>query len=277
MKGNLKKQIAYDLKMGIWGRRRIVLLYIVIVIGLCASITAEAHSRRLNSPMLMDYLAKIFSGMQEYSHMDRTESFKIPGEWVVIQMLYLLFVGIYPKVDFSERGYQNMIRSKRKVNWWISKCVWIVASTCLYYAVLYVVGLIFSFVQNGMNIGGNQDIWRIGISRLSNKQLFLALFILPMLVSCTYGMMQLVLSFIWSPIIGILALTLLNVASAYWCNVFLVGNYTMLYRNKDIMVNNGVNSETGVFLCGAIIIFCVLAGSKYFSKLDITLNKFLIK
>lgn len=272
MKNSLKKQLKYDVKTGIVNEWKIYLLFAVTIVVLCASISNEAYSRRLGSLKFVDYLTKIFCGMKDFSDVERTATFLIPQEWLIVQIFFIIMVSRYPKTDFDERGYQVLIRSKSKKNWWTSKCVWVLCSTVLYYVILYFIIVVFALFSSGLSLETKSDIWKNGVIIINNKKFIETVFIMPAVVSFTFGIFEMCISFLTSPIIAVFCILTYLVMSAYWCNPVLIGNYTMLLRKEEIIGNQGVNSEMGVVICFILTALCIAIGYKYMKKTDISLN-----
>ncbi len=271
MKNSLKNNIKYDLITGIKNRWRIYLLFTVVTIILCASISNEAYRRRLGSISLVEYLIKVFMGMKDFSNADRTAIFSIPYEWFIVQSFFIIMMSGYPKADFNERGYQVLIRSKSKKKWWFSKCVWLLCSTVLYYSILYLIIMVFAYFSAGLSLDTRSDIWKCGVNILNRKNIITAVFIMPAIVSFTLGILEMCIAFLTSTIIAVFCTLSYLVMSAYWSNPILIGNYTMVLRNETIIGRQGVNSEMGFSLCFVLSVLCIIIGYKHLKKTDIML------
>lgn len=271
MKNSLKNNIKYDLITGIKNRWSIYLLFTVVTIILCASISNEAYRRRLGSISLVEYLIKVFMGMKDFSNADRTAIFSIPYEWFIVQSFFIIMMSGYPKADFNERGYQVLIRSKSKKKWWFSKCVWLLCSTVLYYSILYLIIMVFAYFSAGLSLDTRSDIWKCGVNILNRKNIITAVFIMPAIVSLTLGILEMCIAFLTSTIIAVFCTLSYLVMSAYWSNPILIGNYTMVLRNEAIIGRQGVNSEMGFSLCFVLSVLCIIIGYKHLKKTDIML------
>lgn len=85
------------------------------------------------------------------------------------------------------------------------------------------------------------------LAGLSGLEIILPLLILPLLVSITLGLLQMLLSFIFSPIIGYMLSIVILVVSVYKESPLLIGNYSMMARNK-LFMGDGVDLAAGVVL-----------------------------
>ena len=59
--------------------------------------------------------------------------------------------------------------------------------------------------------------------------------------------------------------------SAYYINPLLLGNYAMSQRN-DLLIDNGVNTKTGIVFSLALLVLSCVVGLFIFRRYDI-LNK----
>lgn len=66
-----------------------------------------------------------------------SDSYVLPAFWLGIQIVIGFLVGYYPVNDMHTYGQQVLIRSKKRTKWWISKCVWNVATVIYCYVVMY--------------------------------------------------------------------------------------------------------------------------------------------
>ena len=272
MKNKVRQQIAYDIRMGIVRRWKPYLFFSIVMIVLCFSINGEARERILPKLNAADIYVKLFGGMHDFSDAERTQTFHIPAEWLIIQLGFVLMTIKYPKSDFVERGMQVFIRTKSKKNWWLGKCVWLIGNTILYYAILHIVVLAFSCFLGGCSLNQEEDIWKVGIIMKANWKNCLALYGMPFLVSLTLGHLCLAFSLLYSPMIALCTSTACLVASAYWCHPLLIGNYTMLLRNDSFIGTEGVDNIMGFIICICINGILGWITYWYFRKADIFLE-----
>ena len=182
--------------------------------------------------------------------------------------IYVLFaIGTYPKAEYTERGYQFLIRAGNKWCWWIGKCVYIFFSVILYYLCIVLTGSIFSALNGGKYTVINKEICermlKVDISNISGIKMYLCLVIMPVLLFLVISFACMSISFLTNNILAIIMLMGYLSVSAYWCNALLLGNYTMLLRAHIMPFTIGIIiSIIVLFLCGVL-------GYRYFNKLDI--------
>lgn len=263
------RQIRYDIQTGILLAWKDYSLLILVVILIIFAMYNKIYSNAIiqnRDIQWVDYLSGFFMGMKEFSSMDRNISFNIPIEWFLIQVGFYLTIAKYPLVDFKERGYQFLIRSGSKRNWWYSKCIWVCIHTLVYYGVIYLTTMIVSGITGKLYLWNVQDIWGLQMNRFSPKQLILTIFIMPVLIAMASGMLEMVLSFIWNPLLAVISMLVVCVASAYWFNPLLPGNYIMLLRNKWLFSSYNISLSFGIIYSIVVGIISAVGGYYYFLR-----------
>lgn len=258
---SLRNQVRYDLRVGLeW---RFYLCFFLIFLFLGGSVLFAGRGAGISELNFMDYLVKIFEGIEEFQRMDRISSFYIPKEWLIVQFPFFVYIAKYPKRDWDQRGAQTVLRSQSKVFWWLGKCVWLLASAVLYYIVFYL-----AIAMVAVSFGGSldlqiRDVWEIGLGELRGQEGIRTLLLMPCLCSIAVGMLQMFLSFVFSPIIALCISIAYLVLSVAVEKSWILGNYTMLIRNRRLDVMKGVENGTGILMSACIIGFGILMGMKY--------------
>ena len=145
----LKRQIKHDVKNGICRRYKIYLLFIILLSVILAFWNKKISLNMDNKAGIIDYLMYIFSGKEEVGTLTNQDIFDIPIAWLFVHIYVLFAIGTYPKAEYTERGYQFLIRAGNKWCWWIGKCVYIFFSVILYYLCIVLTGSIFSALNGG--------------------------------------------------------------------------------------------------------------------------------
>jgi len=89
---------------------------------------------------------------------------------------------------------------------------------------------------------------------------------MPVLVSTVIGLGQIFLELVVSPMIAIIVSCGYLLASLYWCNPLLLGNYSMIERNRAFIGEKGVSSIIGVTLCVAAMNDDLFPGKQIYKK-----------
>lgn len=267
----LKHQIAYDIQYGIVLQYKKFLFFMLIIVCLFLLFNRRVSECPLISEDSIagfwDYLIYLFRGKEEIRSPNQLDIFNIPIEWLLIHSYFFFTIGTFPKEEYVERGYQFLLRTGNKWHWWFSKVVYMILTVFLYFIGIAVVAFGFSMV-GGANIHDvNKEICYhvvgIDVSEIGTSDIILGTFIMPLIVVITLCIAEMLISFLVSSVVAVIVLLGYLSASAYWCNEWLLGNYTMLVRTHKVSFLVGI-----VISCGSIVIFNIL-GYFYFKGLDV--------
>ncbi|MDD4369591.1 MAG: hypothetical protein PHD56_00705 [Anaerostipes sp.] len=258
---SFKQQLKYEYRAGIKVRWKQYMGLVLVFFLLGACIYHSAGEKVAGNLTLTDYLVKIFSGIDEMKKADRTMAFYLPKEWGVVEILYLLFVVNYPKSDYEQRGYQVILRTKSKSMWWIGKCSWLVMTTICYYGIFYLVMLVCSmFRYQDMTV---RNVWGIQQIILSHGEGILSIYLMPWITMLAIAFVMILLSMTFNQIVAVSAAICYLISAVYISKSWLLGNYTMLLRNQQILGSDGVTCRQGILFSLGIIIITTLVGMKY--------------
>lgn len=276
----LLRQISFDLKQGIGMKKKNFLVPVLLLVIMCTGyyLTLLRGSREPGAkigPAVLDYLFYAFEGMPLFRK-ELREAFFIPAGWVVFYFWLVYINGKYPKTYLSGIGTQVLLRSGNIQYWWLSKCIWTVAHTCLYYAAAYVTIAAFAILTGSWKLGLTPEyhtkVLPASLEAVSIQRFLLIAVVLPILVSIALCLLQTILSLLTNTVIGILGLVAILIASAYVCTWYWVGNYLMVLRN-DSFEPKGVPLGTGCLIAGALSVVCILTGGLILRKKDFIYRK----
>ena len=119
-----------------------------------------------------------------------------------------------------------------------------------------------------LNVSVNNEINGIELNINNNTAALFAIYGLPVIASIAASLMQMMLSFVLSPIYSFIITIGYYVISAYYCSPFLIGNYSMMLRNASL--NNGsIESLFAVAICSILCIASIIIGIAHIDKIDI--------
>lgn len=228
-----RKQIRYDIHSGTKKAWKLHALYI-FAFGLITFVLVNKMQLMLEAQnevcSWMDIVYKYFEGQKPFTGQQSNTKFDMPFYWFLFHIGSLFLIVRYPRWDYTERGYQFLLRSRSKKNWWFSKCVWTIFETLLYLVIFYSVIILVAKGYNCSLSWKAKNIYGLQLQNLSNIWLF-ALFIgLPFLVIAAKSLVVLMLSFLWNDVGAIVCSIFILIAEAYWETPFFLGNYNMLCR-----------------------------------------------
>ncbi len=105
-------------------------------------------------------------------------------------------------------------------------------------------------------------------SGVTERMLAVTLLLLPFLTAVAIGQLQMVLSLVISPIGSMAAVLGLHVASAYSFHIWLIGNCSMIQRNRIVIID-GITSTDAIALDVAIMLASIIVGMVIIKRKDI--------
>ena len=221
---------------------------------------------------ILDRLTFLFKGMTEYRF--ETE-FKLPTQWLVFHAYLLFMVDFYPVNELTYNGGQAFIRSGKREYWLLSKMMWVISTVVSYYMLLAIILVIFSLSANGFSTGSfwnspnaMMDIFGIDLTGLSQTEIILYWWGMPLIVSIALCITEAILSLFIQPVISFFIMFAYLIASAYCMNPAFLGNYAMLKRQDFTSGVSSISPQNCLISCMLLIIIAVTAGTLCFKRKD---------
>lgn len=271
------KMCIHDFKEGIWRRKSFFILPFFVVTIACIKLynlvsSASAADLYEGETSVMDYWIYIIQGREPYVFNIYT-LYEVPIIWVLVYAFLFVSLVTYPVQDMQKWGYQMIIRSGNRKNWWCAKCVWCVLYVLLYYAVCFVTVMLFSFM-NGINFSIRPSDYVMEnycletFAKCSDIRLIIITLLQPILLSVLLGILQLVISLKGSPVLSFGIVFTIIMLSAYKQSWLLIGNIGMPYR-IDKINEGGLDSNISLLVAFSGIFVCLMVGYYIFKKQDI--------
>lgn len=221
---------------------------------------------------VMDYLLYITQGMEVF-HFSPKEYFSIPIYWFVFQIGISYMIAYYPEKDFHNFGKKIFPASGSRLKWWFSKCIWGALNAVFYFLVLLLAVIaVAGFHGAEMTWTFSEEIMTAffgsNMQYLSMGDAWLISVILPCLMTIALSLLQILLSFILTPVVSFAMMCGIYIISAYYTSWVLPGNYTMWLRSSYVNLE-GVNPQSGMWIALFIIVVSIFAGCVYFDRCDV--------
>ena len=274
---NLIRLIRYDIRQGLLkqGYRYLWVLVVMVISSMAFRNILEMGYRGGTfhaKGTWMDYYLYAMKGMESYK-ITQESVFRVPICWFLFHIMLAYHIGDYAESDLKKYGRQVMMKSKTRMNWWFSKCIWCVTSVCSYYLVAIFVQLVLTVVFGGsLSVHVSVDIMKNfggGLIYLDNSQMLMIGVFQPIFISCAVSMVQLLTSMVIGSVQSYAFVCILYVLSAYYTSPYLIGNYTMWVRNNTISVGTGIYALHGILLAFFLINIAITGGIVYIDKMDI--------
>ena len=263
----LSSLLRFDLTVGLW-RRGMWAKYLVWAAFLTlASLECSVRLRalELGPGTWGDYLLCLFGGMEPPRGL-----FQAPFLWLLLHLGILFFTLPYLRDDLGDLGQQLLLRAGNRTAWWLSKCLWNAAAVVLFYLIAWAAVFLWASLRGAA--------WTLAVSPAlpgllaaglpqaagSPWDMALELTLLPLLVTLSLSLTQMLLCLILRPTLSyVVSIVVMNV-SAYCPSPLLLGNYAMALRSSKVM-EHGVSLGAGLLLTAALIIL----SAALFRKTDI--------
>lgn len=270
------KLLKRDIKLGIIERLFLflIVLFTFFMVKDCSRAIADIQVRySMQSPgTIMDYYVYCMAGMVFYQF-DPTKGFLIPYLWFITQMGISYIIAYYAEKDFTENGVNVMVAGRSRSSWWFSKVIWCVLSVLLYFAATFAACSVFAMFYGAEPSLGVTDkfmktVFGYNINYLPYKDLMLIVFVVPIAVTTGICLVQMLMSFIISPVTSFALTCAVYILSAYYTAWFLPGSYTMWVRSSYFDVR-GLNPLSGLLIATFMVVAVVVLGKSYFEKKDV--------
>jgi len=262
------KCICYDIKIGCFSQWKKYLTVAIFTMFSCLIFYIRYKNKlQLDQLYFGDYLFWNFRGMNIAI---QTNKFLIPnGYWIALNMFLAIIVGDFSVQQLSGVGQQVIMRMKKRSNWWISKCIWCAACVIFYYMVILSVIFVISMLTGGMGPAHIEVVDSLSkttvVGNMTAKGMFLNI-VLMILTSISVSLVQLVLSLLFSSVIGYIYVAAILVVAMESINSFVLGNYLMMIR----MYSGKIVGQIGVMIDLVLIISAILLGGYVICKKDIS-------
>lgn len=283
------KIIGYDLKRGILcnfkGNMLTILLGLLISISFVCEYSKDYNLCTAHS---IDVIFFAFAGTPKYIP-GKDIIFVFPLIWATVFLLPLYLTSYYPFYDLMGYGKTILIQSGSRIKWWLSKSVWCILRIFTFFLTIYLVVIIFCLVMEiPINYNVTENTYNMMIDRYYKADAYLPgdytllefdgnmgplFLILPVLIISVMSLIQLAVSLLSTPVYGFILSAIILVASTYYLNPLLIGNYLMVFRS-DRLFYGGVNDIIGTLVSLILIVFVTIINIFLFRKYDVVLNAF---
>lgn len=265
--------LKHDLKQGI-----VKYIWIYIILGVVVFWGCAFFLRDMKQTLKYENSEYAISAVSMVLYMLQGEE----GGWMMPSIRWMLplilsgyIIYTYPVHDLSRYGYNYMIRTKSKVRWWLAKCGWLFFHVLACIAVLLFAAALCAWskgepvfamppraVLESLNLLGLYHMDRLHI---------VAVFALMFMTLLAMSILQMLFSFVFSPIAAYLGMIVVFVAS--WCQMtwLLPGNYLMLQRMRDVSSSRweGFNQWMGIPYMVILLVAVLFGGAAFMKRHDI--------
>ena len=219
-----------------------------------------------------DYYLYVMQGMYIYKF-SPDSTFVIPISWFMLHIGLAYLTAYYPCKDYNEYGAIVLPAGGSRVRWWIAKMFWCLMTVFLYYIGIAVTCTISACVHGAklsadFSVDLLEHLYGDSMNYVSQSDMILISVLLPFAISVLMTEVQMLFSFLFTPVISFAATCGVYILSAYYTCWWLPGSYTMWQRSSYINYE-GVKPMSG-FVIALFGLLCVIeCGTLYFQDKDI--------
>ena len=213
----------------------------------------KAYGQRVGMvlrPSCIDCWVSFFRGKDPFLLTGEKEPFNIPILWSIFLILFFLRTAAETEREVKGYGQQMMLRYGTRTGWWNRMYLRTVGTAAAWLLGAFLACLLSGVIAGGKffpeNISAFRDFQGIRMGTMTEEGFLADIFFLPLLVLCTWGALQLLFSVLFGTVTGILVSVTLLVASAFFMQPFLPGNYLMFIRLFDFRGPDGISVLWGI-------------------------------
>lgn len=270
------KVMKEDIKRAFYNNKYRFLIAFLLILALALIPTNICNAIHRMQPELgkmnfIDYIFYFTCGLEPVNP-EELDEIVIPFAWITIQFLCCFVTLDYVHSDQKSVGRDILLRTKSRMQWWISKCVCITLMIMAVYFIMYMISGVVSSVNYDMAGGLHFNLLK-GICVLKNKytysiEMSVFLLVVPMLFSVCISLFQMAISQFTGPIMSILIILSVDFLTIFSNNKFLWPNWSMILRS-DVCIENGIGFSTAVVAVLIMGLLGAVAGGVRFYKKDI--------
>lgn len=265
----------YDLEEG-FKAIRVKLVFFVVLITWINYVTGNTLNMQMGDvsrrATLIDYIACVIGGPR-YIPKGQMNSYVIPILWLAIYVVIAYTVGSYPTQDLRGYGQHILMRSEKRIRWWIGKCVWNSVVVVFMFCVLYGMTAINAMLHHArMSLAPTKEI--VGLVAYTNlenagkNEVAFVLLVMPVMVTLALSMLQMAIELIIVPIAGFFVSQSIVFLSTMYTIPVLFVNYAILPHNS-FSSGSSIHTLHGPIVCILVYAVTFIIGAVYFERCDI--------
>ena len=219
-----------------------------------------------------DYYLCVMQGMYIYKF-SPDSTFVIPISWFMLHIGLAYLTAYYPCKDYNEYGAIVIPAGGSRIRWWIAKMFWCLMTVFLYYIGIAITCAISACVHGAklsadFSVDLLEHLYGDSMNYVSQSDMILISVLLPFAISVLMTEVQMLFSFLFTPVISFAATCGVYILSAYYTCWWLPGSYTMWQRSSYINYE-GVKPMSGFVIAVFGLLCVIVCGTLYFQDKDV--------
>ena len=257
------KIIFHDLRCGLLQKKYLVTIIISLI---CLWPFVSATKNLKLEGTWMDMILYLFRGCMPISHGERS---RMPLLWLFLVNGCLFLNLEYPLTDLTQNGVQVIYRYHNRKLWYLSKCLWNLSSTFMYFFLLIVVVSILSFVIGIQFRAVPSPDWKMFLFdnpdvEIIDSTAIIAGLCMPYLSLAALNLLQMTLCLFIKPVLSFVFCVGIIILGVYFNYPWILGNGAMALRTVTSNHRN-VTIILAIITAGV----CIVGGTLRFCHMDI--------
>ncbi len=268
---NWYRIIVYDLKKGLF-RWRYLTICIVFALP-CLLLYNNAIVLHTKTTFL-DYVINYFTGVQPIKLLGNTKEHIVPMTWLLIMGSSLLLNLDYLLGDLTKEGQQIICRCSNRRGWFLSKCLWNIASCVVFFCAGLIVALLFAVLSGGtISINNTPELTQFKFQYpqeviIDGANAIRIVLIDPLITIIAINLMQMTLSLYIKPIYSYLTCIAQLLLSIYYQSPLVIGSGAMVIRG-NLLKESGFGNIWIIIFAMFVALASIVLGLMRIKRFDI--------
>lgn len=263
----MKGLILHDFKIGIKHRWWVYVVWAALVAGFTFLMMDTVAHNDTAPVSLGDLFIKWFRGMRA-PVLGESNHIYVPEECLCYQLGCIFICAGFITKELNNRKDQVLLRTSCRVDWWKSKCLWLVVNLLIFEAIFGSVLFAYVKASGTVTFEISSGLWNVGNYNASGILWIMELVVPVIAGTYALGFGVMLAELMSSPVIALMGGAGWITCSLFWKVPIFVGNSMMYYRNS-YFEGNGYGASVAFVLCDAMIcIASYVAGKIYISYIS---------
>lgn len=258
------RHVSYSLS---YGKYKLFIFYSI------AAFLALATSIQIKT-IGSNSIGAFFLLLKDNGYLYRLSDYQVPFSWDFIQFFTLFLIGDFLFHDLDSNRRYLLLRCRSKMNYILSKIIWVAVQNMFIYIGLFAVIYVISSLVLGNFSMGDSPFFNNTISSMMEikeapGQLLLRIFIGFEVTSLVLSSLQLLFLQFASPIVTFLSVIILSSLSTFSDSKWLPAIHSMILRQNIFDLKHHLTLGFSVAYCAIVYILVTLFTIFLFQKKDI--------
>lgn len=212
---------------------------------------------------LMDLFFTIYKDL-EFNE----KSIEAPINWLIVNIFTIFILGDFISENTKRDSNYILLRSKKILLYWISKCTWIVINVVFIYLVVMGLTYLLGGAALGFSLGDSSLIDNELVIKVPNLTILISMITTYILTSIALVFIQCTLSIVINSRYSFLITTIILTMSIVSKNKFFIGIHSMILRHNYFNIEIGISILFSTIYTIFISVILMILGYKLLKNKD---------